>query len=64
MQQPACWCWVPVLVAIMAAAFSIYLLMKGLNKLWKPGFWVVSSIGGVAFVGHVAGGDQQEAGAP
>ncbi|SDD35988.1 inorganic phosphate transporter [Kordiimonas lacus] len=28
--------WVPVLVGIMAGAFSMYLVMKGLKKLWKP----------------------------
>ena len=27
--------WVPVLVGIMAGAFSMYLVMKGLKKLWK-----------------------------
>ena len=42
--------WVPVLVAIMAAAFSIYLVMKGLNHLWKPGPWTVAAIGGAAFL--------------
>lgn len=42
--------WVPILVAIMAAAFSIYLVTKGLGKLWKPDSWVVAAIGGVAFV--------------
>ena len=41
--------WVPVLVAIMVAAFSIYLVMKGLKKLWTPESWVVATIGGVAF---------------
>jgi PiT family inorganic phosphate transporter len=46
--------WVPVLVAIMAAAFSIYLVMKGLKKLWKPDFRVVAAIGGIAFVGCYA----------
>jgi len=28
--------WVPVLVGIMAGAFSMYLVMKGLKKIWKP----------------------------
>ncbi|GHF14154.1 phosphate transporter [Kordiimonas sediminis] len=28
--------WVPVLVGIMGAAFSFYLGIKGLSKIWKP----------------------------
>ncbi len=28
--------WVPVLVAVMAAVFSSYLIMKGLKRIWKP----------------------------
>lgn len=28
--------WVPILVAIMAAVFSSYLIMKGLKKIWRP----------------------------
>ena len=28
--------WVPILVAVMAAAFSAYLMMKGLKRIWKP----------------------------
>jgi inorganic phosphate transporter, PiT family len=28
--------WVPVLVAILASAFSVYLVMKGLKRVWKP----------------------------
>ena len=46
--------WVPVLVAIMAAAFSMYLLTKGLKKLWRPGVPVVAGIGVAAFVGFYA----------
>jgi inorganic phosphate transporter, PiT family len=41
--------WVPVLVAIMGAVFSIYLMMKGLKKLWRPDPWVVAAIGSAAF---------------
>lgn len=45
--------WVPVLLAIMAAVFSTYLMMKGLKKVWRPGFWTVTfictGIFGVAF---------------
>lgn len=28
--------WVPLLIAVMAASFSIYIMMKGLNKIWHP----------------------------
>ncbi|MHA1544599.1 MAG: inorganic phosphate transporter, partial [Alphaproteobacteria bacterium] len=28
--------WVPILVGIMATAFSVYLAVKGLKKIWKP----------------------------
>ncbi|CFX09184.1 putative phosphate permease jhp_1384 [Candidatus Filomicrobium marinum] len=28
--------WVPILIAIMAASFTAYLIMKGLNHIWKP----------------------------
>lgn len=28
--------WVPVLVAVMAATFSAYLMQKGLKRIWKP----------------------------
>jgi PiT family inorganic phosphate transporter len=45
--------WVPALVAIMAAVFSCYLVMKGLKKVWRPDFLTVGVIGliiyGVAF---------------
>jgi PiT family inorganic phosphate transporter len=42
--------WVPVLVAIMAGAFSIYLVMKGLKHIWRPDFTVTAIIGAAAFV--------------
>ncbi len=28
--------WVPLLLAIMAGAFTAYLMMKGLKKIWQP----------------------------
>jgi len=46
--------WVPVLVAIMVSAFSMYLVMKGLKKLWKAEAWMVMTIGAVAFVAGYA----------
>lgn len=37
--------WVPALIAIMAAAFSCYLVMKGLKRVWKPDVTMVLAIG-------------------
>jgi len=37
--------WVPALIAIMAAAFSCYLVMKGLKRVWRPGYGTVLLIG-------------------
>ncbi|MFT6557499.1 inorganic phosphate transporter [Sneathiella sp.] len=36
--------WVPILVAIMAAVFSSYLIMKGLKRIWKPDFLVICGL--------------------
>ena len=33
--------WVPALVAIMCSAFTAYLMIKGLGRIWKPSFEVV-----------------------
>ena len=41
--------WVPVLVGIMAAAFSVYLVMKGLKRVWKPDAPTLVLIGACAF---------------
>ncbi len=41
--------WVPVFVAIMASVFSVYLVMKGLKRLWTPGPLILTAIGGAAF---------------
>jgi PiT family inorganic phosphate transporter len=42
---------VPVLVALMAWAFATYLILKGLKKVWKPGFGMAALAGlGIAFV--------------
>ncbi len=41
--------WVPVLVAIMASAFSVYLVMKGLKRVWKPDTLMLTMIGIGAF---------------
>ena len=42
--------WVPVLVAIMASAFAMYLVMKGFKRIWKPDTGTILLIGTVAFV--------------
>jgi len=36
--------YVPILVAVMAAAFSAFLMMKGFKKIWKPDGLTVFSI--------------------
>ncbi len=41
--------WVPVLVGIMACAFSVYLAMKGLKRIWKPDSLTLVLIGVCAF---------------
>ena len=41
--------WVPMLVAIMAAAFACYLSIKGLKRIWHPDALTVSAIGVVTF---------------
>ena len=41
--------WVPVLVSIMATAFSVYLVMKGLKKIWKADLVALAVIGVAAF---------------
>jgi len=42
--------WVPVLFGIMASAFGMYLMVKGLNHLWKPPVAVVAGAGAVIYV--------------
>ncbi|MEK9678529.1 MAG: inorganic phosphate transporter [Rhodospirillaceae bacterium] len=42
--------WVPILVAIMACAFSVYLVMKGFKRIWKPDTTMIVIIGVAAFV--------------
>ncbi len=41
--------WVPIFVAIMAAVFSVYLVTKGLKRVWKPGMPMALAIGGATF---------------
>lgn len=42
--------WVPIIVAVMAATFSVYLVMKGLGQVWKPGPIILLAIGIGAFL--------------
>ncbi len=37
--------WVPMLVSLMLAAFTCYLVMKGLKKVWKPDLGVIALLG-------------------
>ena len=46
--------WVPALIAIMAAAFSCYLVMKGFKQFWRPGPWIVAGIGVAIFAATFA----------
>ena len=42
--------WVPVLIAIMAATFSAYLLIKGLKHIWSPDLLTIAGIAAVFYV--------------
>jgi PiT family inorganic phosphate transporter len=46
--------WIPLLIAVMAAAFTVYLVMKGLGRVWKPGPLVLTGIGIAMFFGSWA----------
>jgi len=41
--------WVPMLIALMAAAFAAYMAMKGLKKIWQPSTIEIVLYSGVAF---------------
>ena len=41
--------WVPILLGIMAATFSVYLVMKGLKRVWVPELEMLFVIGAGAF---------------
>lgn len=42
--------WVPILIGLMAAAFTAYMAMKGLKKIWRPSAVEIVMISGVAFL--------------
>lgn len=37
-------CWVPILIALMAAAFGAYMAMKGLKHIWKAGTLEIAAV--------------------
>ena len=41
--------WVPIFLGVMVAAFTMYLMMKGFKKIWKPGPWMIVTLGLVGF---------------
>ena len=41
--------WIPLLVAVMAGAFSCYLAIKGFKRIWKPDGMTVAAVTAVAF---------------
>ncbi len=41
--------WIPLLVAILASCFTMYLMKKGLKHVWKPSLSMLLLSGGVAF---------------
>ena len=42
--------WVPMLIALMAAAFAAYMAMKGLKKIWRPSAGEIALFSGAAFL--------------
>lgn len=42
--------WVPLLIAVMIAAFAAYLMLKGLTHLWHPSAASIIAVATVAFV--------------
>lgn len=51
---PAARKWVPVLVALMIGIFAMYLITKGLSRVWSPPLGVVLVAGLFGFVGGYA----------
>jgi len=46
--------WVPILVSIMVSVFAMYLMKKGLKKIWKPDWWVIAITGAALFAASIA----------
>ncbi len=43
--------WVPWLIAVMVSAFSAYLMMKGLKRIWKPDVNIVLATAAIMLIG-------------
>ncbi len=43
--------WVPMLIALMAASFAAYLVLKGLSHVWKPGVAEIIGFAVAVFLG-------------
>jgi PiT family inorganic phosphate transporter len=41
--------WIPVLIAVLAASFVIYLVLKGLSHVWQPPLVLTLALGVAAF---------------
>ena len=41
--------WVPVMVALMTGVFAMYLMTKGLSRVWKPPLFATAALGIAAF---------------
>src|SRR6056300_579411 len=56
--------WVPILIGVMGGAFTAYMAMKGLKKVWKPdlvtiiivsfGIFILSWVGSISFIARKA----------
>ena len=47
--------WVPILIAVMAAAFAAYMSMKGLKKIWRPSAVEIIIVSVIAYLlAHLA----------
>ena len=46
--------WIPAFVAVMVAAFTAYMMMKGLKRIWKPDSTLVIIVSILAFGATVA----------
>jgi PiT family inorganic phosphate transporter len=42
--------WVPVIIALMTGIFTMYLLSKGLSRIWDPHYSLLVATGVIAFV--------------
>jgi PiT family inorganic phosphate transporter len=41
--------WVPVIIALMAGVFAMYLITKGLSRVWTPPLYAIAALGIAAF---------------